>query len=150
MSSNHETKKSRLGSLGMEPTASNRADVFIDHVLHSPGVEIHDAKKLVLYQSTNSPFCWQIRQMMNRKNLEYETLTVTPKSELVQEIEKHVGEFSAPILQHGNQWINDFEKIISYLDEHFPDQSKSTLAENLMGRLFSSKSILKKIASKEK
>ena len=76
--------------------------------------------KPVLYQFALCPFCNKVRAGLDLKGIEYDMVEVSPRSkkelpELPEGTPKKV-----PVLQAGNDVIQDSTKILQYIEDNFP------------------------------
>lgn len=77
---------------------------------------------LTLYQFPISHFCEKVRWALNFKQLEYQTENLLPALHILKT--RKLGARSyVPILQHDDRIIQGSGRIISYLDEQFPENS---------------------------
>jgi len=79
---------------------------------------------LTLYQFPLSHYCEKIRWALDYKGLAYKTVDLIPGFHL-KTTAKIAKNSSVPILEHDGKFIQDSGKIISYLDEHFPEKKLS-------------------------
>lgn len=76
---------------------------------------------LVLYQFPISHFCEKVRWALDYKGLEYRTKNLLPGLH-VKTIKKLAKDSSVPVIEHDGRIVQGAGKIISYLDEQFPDK----------------------------
>ncbi len=83
-----------------------------------------------LFQFPISHYCEKIRWALDYKNIEHEAITLVPGLHIKQ-TQKMGLRSSVPIIQHGEEFIQDSIQIIDYLDHHFPDKQLTPATENL-------------------
>lgn len=85
---------------------------------------------ITLYQFPISHYCEKVRWTLDYKGLDWTYKNFLPGPHISQAI-KISGRSTVPILQHNKKIVRDSSKIISYLDETFPDKSLTPTEENL-------------------
>ncbi len=76
---------------------------------------------LELYQFPISHYCEKVRWALDYKGLHYKRINLLPGLHL--RTTKKVARHSyVPILRHGKEYVQGSASIITYLDEHFPQQ----------------------------
>lgn len=85
---------------------------------------------ITLYQFPISHYCEKVRWVLDYKGLDWScrNLLVGPHIPLTRKLS---GETTVPILQHNKKIVRDSSKIISYLDENFPEKSLTPTEDNL-------------------
>ncbi|GAB1263833.1 glutathione S-transferase family protein [Aurantivibrio infirmus] len=79
---------------------------------------------LVLYQFPISHFCEKVRWALDYKGLEYKKVNLLPGLH-VKTTTKIAKNSSVPVLEHDGKFIQGSGKIISYLDDKFPEKKLS-------------------------
>ena len=77
--------------------------------------------KIILYQFPISHFCEKIRWTLDYKNIPHVKQTLLPGLHS-KKMKQLTGQYSVPVIKHHDKCIHDSSKIISYLEEHFPEQ----------------------------
>lgn len=96
-----------------------------------------------LYQFPISHYCEKIRWVLDFKKLDHQLINMIPGLHIKQT--KKMGLRSAvPIIQHGNNFVQGSNKIIDYLDEHFPHKSLTPTDEKLKNEVLEWESYLDK------
>ncbi len=76
---------------------------------------------LILYQFPISHFCEKVRWALDYKQLDYQVKNLMPGSH-IKVTKKLADKSSVPVLVHDGKAIQGSEKIISYLDQNFPER----------------------------
>ena len=72
-----------------------------------------------LYQLTNCPYCKLVRDTLEAKSIEYETVEVPQAKPERTELIEVSGQSSVPVIVDGEEVINDSERIVAYLEEKY-------------------------------
>lgn len=102
-------------------------------------------KKITLYQFPISHYCEKIRWALDYKNIPHDNKTLIPGLHS-KKMKKLTGQYSVPVIKHLNTHTHDSSKIISYLEQHFPEnplnpESQENLQEALSWESFADKNI---------
>ncbi len=85
---------------------------------------------LKLYQFSISHYCEKVRWALDFKGLPYQKINLVPGPHLFQ-IKKLAAHSTVPVLVDGANVVQDSTKIISYLEEKYPENALNPLDENL-------------------
>lgn len=85
---------------------------------------------LALYQFPISHYCEKVRWALEYKNIEYKKVNLLPGLH-AKKAKKLTSNSSLPILVHDKTVMNESSKIISYLDQAFPNNSLTPSDQNL-------------------
>lgn len=85
---------------------------------------------ITLYQFLISHYCEKVRWALEYKNIEYKKVNLLPGLHAKKAI-KLTSNSSLPILVHDKTVMNESSKIISYLDQAFPNNSLTPSDQNL-------------------
>lgn len=85
---------------------------------------------ITLYQFPISHYCEKVRWALDYKGLDWtcKNLLLGPH---IPQARKLSGKTTVPILQHNKKIVRDSSKIISYLDENFPEKSLTPVQDDL-------------------
>ena len=84
-------------------------------------IKVKQAMSLVLYQFPISHFCEKIRWALDYKGLDYKSKNMLP-GQHVKFTKKVAPGTSVPVLKHNDRYIQGSSKIITYLDDQFPNK----------------------------
>ena len=77
--------------------------------------------KIILYQFPISHFCEKIRWTLDYKSIPHIKQTLLPGLHS-KKMKKLTGQYSVPVIKHQDTYLHDSSKIISYLEEQFPEK----------------------------